>query len=144
MAKLEISGFDDLNAALERIGTIPQPVTVKALDAMAAVAAKKIKASGESMGVRDPESSVHVLDVIKPTKAKTTVDGGYEDITFSGTRMRSGKRVRNAEIAFVNEYGTRHQLARPFIGQAMTQNEAAIAAPGAEIIGDWIEKEFSK
>lgn len=144
MATLEIEGFDELNEALRRIGTIPEAVTVKALDAMAQVAAAKIKASGESMGVRDPESSVHVLDVIKPTKAKKTPEGGYEDITFSGTRRRSGKRVRNAEIAFVNEYGTRNQRARPFIGQAMTQNEAAIAAPGAEIIGDWIEHEFSK
>ena len=144
MARLEIDGFDELNAALARIGTIPEAVTVKALDAMAAVAAAKIKASGESMGVRDPESNVHVLDTIKTTKAKKTAAGGYEDVTFAGTRARSGKRVRNAEIAFVNEYGTRHQRARPFIGQAMTQNEAAIAAPGAEILGDWIEKEFQK
>lgn len=144
MATLELEGFDELNKALQRVGNIPASVTVKALDAMAQVAAAKIKASGESMGVRDPESTVHVLDVIKPTKAKKTQSGGYEDITFAGTRQRSGKRVRNAEIAFVNEYGTRHQRARPFIGQAMTQNEAAIAAPGAEIIGDWIENEFSK
>ena len=144
MARLELDGFDDLNAALNRIGTIPEPVTVKALDAMAAVAAAKIRASGESMGVRDPESPVHILDVIKPTKPKTDADGGYVDITFAGTRLRSGKRVRNAEIAFINEYGSRHQQARPFIGQAMTHNEAAIAAPGAEIIGDWIEKEFSE
>lgn len=144
MARLEMSGFDELNDAFARIADIPEDVTVRALDSMAQVAAVKIKASGESMGVRDPESTVHILDVIKRGKAKTTAEGGYEDITFAGTRQRAGKRVRNAEIAFVNEYGTRHQQARPFISQAMQQNEAAIAAPGAEIIGDWIETNFQK
>ena len=144
MARLEMSGFDELDDAFARIADIPEDVTVRALDSMAQVAAVKIKASGESMGVRDPESTVHILDVIKRGKAKTTAEGGYEDITFAGTRQRAGKRVRNAEIAFVNEYGTRHQQARPFISQAMQQNEAAIAAPGAEIIGDWIETNFQK
>ena len=144
MARLELDGFDELNAALQRIGSIPEPVAAQALDAMAAVAKNKIRDRGESLGMRDPESDVHILDVITTTKAKKTKSGGFEDITFAGTRRRSGKRVRNAEIAFVNEYGTRTQQARPFISPAMTQNEAAIAAPGAEIIGDWIEKEFQK
>lgn len=144
MATLELLGFEDLDDAFRRIADIPDEVTVSALDAMAPVAAEKIKQSGEAMGVRDPESDVHILDKIKTGKAKITADGGYEDITFSGTRRRGNTRTRNAEIAFVNEYGKRGQPARPFIGKAMTQNEDTIAAPGEKIVGDWIEKEYSK
>lgn len=144
MASLELVGFDDLDAAFNRISDIPDEVTSTALTEMAKVAAVKIRAQGESMGVRDPESTVHILDKIKPKKPKITDSGGYADITFSGTRMRGSKRVRNAEIAFVNEYGSRHQEPRPFIGTAMTRNEEQIAAPGTEIIGEWIEKEFEK
>ena len=67
---------------------------------------------------------------------KLTADGGHQDITFSGTRPRGNKRVRNAEIAFINEYGRRGQPARPFIGKAMTANEEKIADAGADIQSD--------
>ena len=144
MATLELLGFDGLDDAFRRISDIPDDVTTSALDAMAKIAADKIKASGESMGVRDPESVVHILDKIKPAKAKISSRGGYEDITFSGSRVRGRTRTRNAEIAFINEYGKRGQPARPFIGKAMTQNEEQISAPGEKIVGDWIEKEFAK
>jgi hypothetical protein len=144
MATLELLGFEDLNDAFRRISEIPPAVTSQALDAMAGVAAEKIRQRGITMGVYDPESDVHILDKIKPAKAKISDRGGYEDITFSGTRTRGQTRTRNAEIAFVNEYGKRGQPARPFIGRAMAQNEEQISAAGENIVGDWIEKEFQK
>ena len=142
MASLELYGFDGLQDALARIGDIPFDVIEEALDGMADVAADKIRSTGETMGVRDPESDVHILDKIKRGKAKKTDDGGYADITFAGSRTRNGTTTRNAEIAFVNEYGKRGQAARPFIGLAMTQNEKTIQDPAEEVIGDWIEKTF--
>ena len=144
MAKLELYGFDDLNAAFDRIGNIPFEVTEDALDAMAEVAVDKIRSTGESMGVRDPESDVHILDKIKRRKAKQTQEGGYENITFEGSRTRDNTKTRNAEIAFVNEYGKRTQPARPFIRQALSAHEDEIYAPGEKIVGDWIEDEWSK
>ena len=144
MASLELEGFDSLEDAFRRISEIPFEVTEDALDGMAEVAAAKIRSSGEAMGVRDPESDVHILDKIKITKAKKTQSGGYEAITFSGSRTRGKAKTRNAEIAFVNEYGKRGQRARPFIGTAMKQFEDAIFAPAEKIIGDWIEKTFTK
>ena len=144
MATLELLGFEDLDDAFRRISNIPDDVKADALDAMAKVAAEKIKASGEAMGVRDPESDEHILDKITRNKAQTSWSGGYEDITFSGSRTRGNTRTRNAEIAFINEYGDRKQDARPFIGKAMTQYEEQIAAPGEKIVGDWIENEFEK
>ena len=144
MARLETFGFEDLDDAFRRIADIPDSVTADALDAMAEVAKAAVKAQGDAMGVRDPESTVHILDKISTTKAKITDSGGYEDVTFSGSRLRGNTRTRNAEIAFVNEYGKRGQPARPFIGTAMTKNENAISAPGEKVLGDWIEKEFTR
>lgn len=144
MATLEIYGMDDLDAAFNRIKNIPEAVTTRALNEMADIAATAIRRSGEAMGVRDPESEVHILDKIVKRKAKITRDGGYVDISFSGTRTRGKNKTRNAEIAFVNEYGKRGQPARPFIGQAMNQNEEKIAAAGGDVLGDWIEKEYVK
>ena len=144
MATLELQGFEDLEDAMRRIAEIPFPVTEEALDAMASVAAEKIRSTGESMGVRDPESDVHILDQITKAKTKQTASGGYADITFRDSRTRNGIRTRNAEIAFINEYGKRSQPARPFIGRAMTQNEDLIQNAGEKVIGEWIEKEFTR
>ena len=142
MATLELYGFEDLQDALSRLGELPFDVMEDALDGMAEIAASKIRAQGESMGVRDPESDVHILDKIKRGKAKKTDDGGYADITFTGSRTRNGNTTRNAEIAFVNEYGKRGQAARPFIGLAMTQNENSIQDAAEKVIVDCIEKTF--
>ena len=109
---------------------------------METLAAEKIRSSGEAYGVRDPESTVHVLDSIKMNKPKKTDTGGYADITFSGTRTRHGKQTRQAEIAFINEYGKRNQQSRPFVGEAMDKNADAIAKAGAEIILGWTENKF--
>ncbi len=144
MATLELQGFEDLEDAMRRIAEIPFAVTEEALGAMAEVAADKIRSTGESMGVRDPESEVHILDQITQAKPKQTVSGGYADITFKGSRLRHGTRTRNAEIAFINEYGKRGQQARPFIGRAMTENEDAIQDAGEKVIGEWIESSFAK
>lgn len=148
MASFEITGLDELNAAFNRVmGGIPDEVTAEAVTAMAEVAKEKIRESGLSMGVRDPESGVHILDKIKLSKPKISSTGGYVDVYFSGTRKSSPEskaRVKNTVIAFENEYGNRQQQARPFVGNAMVKNEEAIVAPGAQIIGDWMENEFLK
>ena len=144
MAKLEISGMDDLNAAFGRIKAIPHDVTSRALASMADIAAREIRLSGESMGVRDPESDVHILDRIKPRKPKKTAEGGYEMISFTGTRRRGNTTTRNAEIAFVNEYGKQGQPARPFIGTAMNRSADRIQDQAEKVIGDWIENEFNQ
>lgn len=142
MPRLDLSGFDELTAAFSKISNVPEDVQMKALTAMEEVAASKIKASGEAYGVRDPESPVHVLDSIKVNKPKKTESGGYADVTFSGTRTRHGKQYRNAEIAFINEYGKTNQQARPFVGEAMNKNADAIAEAGAKVLFDWTEKNF--
>jgi len=144
MARLEIEGMDDLSAAFGRLKAVPPDIKTRALSEMADVAAAGIRRSGEAMGVRDPESEVHILDKISKAKPKLSDTGGYQDITFSGTRRRGSTTTRNAEIAFINEYGKRGQTARPFIGQAMTANEEKIAAAGGDVLGDWIENEFAK
>ena len=140
MAQIRLDGLDAVDAMFKDIGEIPFDVTAEALDAMATVAEKKVRASGEAMGVRDPESSVHILDKITHTRPKKTDSGGYSDVTFSGTRTRGRTRTRNAEIAFINEYGKRNQPARPLIRTAAETGGDQIAEPGEKIVGDWFEK----
>ena len=148
MADVVLTGFDELQDAFKAISAVPFTVTRRALDSMAEVAEEKIRATGESMGVRDPDPDVqeHILDRISHSKPKQTEDGGKAFITFLGSRLRGNTVTRNAAIAYINEYGAprRGISARPFISTGMTKNDKEISAPAEEIIGGWIEKTFSK
>ena len=140
MAQISLDGLDEIDRMFQKLGEIPFDVTAEALDAMAEAAEDQVRKAGQAMGVRDPESRVHILDKVTHTKPKKTDAGGYSDVTFSGTRTRGPTKTRNAEIAFINEYGKRGQAPRPFIKQAAEQGADAIAKPGEKIIGDWFEK----
>ena len=142
MAEFTISGLDELIAAFSKASDVPDIVKEKALLAMAEVALAKEKSVGEAKGIRDPESNVHILDSFKITKPKLTDDGGSVDITFAGTRTRNGRKTRNAEIAFINEYGANKRgiPARPFISVALSEAEQKINDAGANVIHDWVEK----
>lgn len=140
MASVTAEGFDEIGKMLQELGDIPFEVITEALDDMAAVAETKLRATGESMGIRDPESQVHILDRITHTKPKQTDSGGRCAVTFSGTRTRGRTKTRNAEIAFVNEYGKRGQTPRPFIRVTAEASADAIAAPGEKVIGAYWDK----
>ena len=140
MAQISLNGLDEIDKMLEHLSEVPFDVISDALNAMADVAEAQVRQTGQSMGVRDPESRVHILGKITHTKPKKSDAGGYSSVTFSGTRTRGRTKTRNAEIAFINEYGKRGQAPRPFIRQAAEQGADAIAKPGEEIIGDWFEK----
>lgn len=137
MARLKLEGFDEFGA---RLNELPDSVRTQALDAMAEAAEAAVKRTGETLGVRDPESSVHILDHITHSKPKKTETGGYSDVTFSGSRTRGRTKTRNAEIAFINEYGKRGQSPRPFIATAAEQYADHIAEPGEKIVADWFYK----
>lgn len=148
MADVVLTGFDELQDSFKAISTVPFAVTRRALDAMAAAAEESIRQTGESMGVRDEnnESGIHILDNISHSRPMQTEDGGKSFLTFTGSRKRGNTVTRNAEIAYVNEYGApkRGIDARPFILTAMTKDEDAITAPADEIIGGWIERTYLK
>lgn len=143
MATVEVSGFAELDALFKKLGDVPFDVTSEALEAMAEEGENAVRATGTAMGVHDPESSVHILDKVTHARPKQTDSGGVAYVTFSGSRTRGKTKTRNAEIAFVNEYGKEGQEARPFIRQAAEQYADRIAAPGERTVGDWWEKTFS-
>lgn len=143
MARLEVYGIDELDAAFRRLGDVPEAVTAAACTAGARVAAEKIRQKGEAKGIRSNKPK-HVLDSIKVGKFKKTDSGGYVDIRFAGTQKSSpgAKPVRNDLVAFENEYGNSHQEARPFVRPAMAEGEKEIVAPMADVISDWMEKSW--
>ena len=148
MANFVISGTEELFSLMDRVSEFPDDVVEEALAAMAETAAEKIRESGRSMGVYDPKSNVHILDNIAVSKPKRTDDGGSATVYFKGTRRSSenawASTRRNAEIAFINEYGTTDQNARPFIRSAIEKNGDEISDKGGDILIKWLEDSFGK
>jgi HK97 gp10 family phage protein len=145
MAILNVSGFDELCEAFKRLGNVPEEVTERACNAGAAVAVEKVRVYGNLKKIRSPEPRNHILDNIKPTKFKKTPSGGYTLVTFAGEQKSSpgAKPVKNTTVAFVNEYGTSHMAARPFVGPAVTEGADEIVKPMADVLGEWMEKTFT-
>lgn len=147
MADVILHGFDELQEGFKAIASIPLQVSKQAVQAMGDEACRAVKAEGEAMGVRDPDSDEHILDHIALSKPKKGRDGNVKAfVTFRGVRIRGKTKIWNAAIAYLNEYGApRRGIApKPFIMTAMARGEEQIAAPADEIIGGWIEKTFQR
>lgn len=141
MPAFSFYGTEDLAAAFKKMSNIPNDVKAKAMTAAGNIVAEEQRRVGEEKGIRDPESNAHILDKIKVNKPKIEENGASVTITFSGSRKRGRTSTRNAEIAFINEFGKRGQPARPFISVANKKAQERALDAAADVIHDYIEKQ---
>jgi hypothetical protein len=133
MADFKVEGLDLAQAELDKLAHLPAEGKKEILTAMASVAMEAQRREGLSMGVYDRENNgKHAIDSIGLTKPKITEDGGKISVTFKGSRTdkKHKKKVRHAEIMFVNEYGKRGQQPRPAIRTANAKAEERIQQAG--------------
>lgn len=133
MAQFKVDGVFDFEKLLNA-SVIPDAALYAAGDVVVK-AQRKTAASMLNKGY----STGLVAKTISKGKVSSGKDGKSIYITVKGSRTRGKMKkhtTRNAEIAFVNEYGKRGQPPRPFIQTANEQcrDEAIDAA----------EKEYNK
>ena len=130
MARVEFSGIDELSLSLKEVAELPDEVIDAMLDARADVIVEAQRESAKRMLV-GPYAKGDTARSIKKGKPKLRDGHRILYVTPTGSRKHSdgAKPTRNAEIAFVNEYGTRDIPARSFIRTANeTCADAAVAA----------------
>ena len=117
MASLSVDGAAALQLSHEQLASLPDSMLDEMLDAEAEVVERAQKNKGRSYGVYRTGMT---LESIKRGKKRKTKDGRAVEVAPQGKNARGS---RNAEIAFLNEYGVpkRGIAARPFIRDA---NEA--------------------
>jgi len=144
MATFNVEGIDELIEAFDSASKVPEEVKKIALKSMGGILEDAIRNEGRAKGVRDPESTTHVLDSITLNEPEITDDGGSIYVTFKGKRRDSKhkKPTRNAEIAFLNEFGVPERNIEPtnFIRDAVEKNADKVNEAGAKIIFTWQEK----
>ena len=120
-----MDGIDALMNDIQAVAELPGEVTDEILLAEAAVVERAQRKKAREYGVH--RSGV-TLESIGPTEPKSSGIGGASIYVYPQGVNADGNR--NAEVAFVNEYGKRGQPPRPFIKAANEEcaDEAVEAA----------------
>lgn len=140
MAQLEVNGLDGLLEDLEALAGLPDSVADGILEEEADVI---VQAQREEIGRqwKGPYSEGISAGAVKKGKVKEGRAGRSITVSPQGSRKRGGKSVRNAEIAFINEYGApgRGIAARPAIAAANAKAEEAAVEAGERVFNAYLE-----
>ena len=135
MAEFGVTGLDELMLSMQEIAQIPDDVD-EILNAQADVTVEAQKAAGRQMGVEDTGIT---LQKLKKGRVKLRKGQRVLYITPTGSRKRGKTRTRNAEIAFINEFGKKGQKARPFIKLGNEKSAEAATAAGFRVYDRWLK-----
>lgn len=94
--------------------------------------------TAQANGAKVPPTGISAKSIQKG-KVKKDRDGRSLSVYPRGTRKRGGQTTRNAEIAFINEYGKRGQPARPAIGTANKKKEEEAVAAGERVYNQFLD-----
>lgn len=140
MGRLTVNGLDALSDDFAALARLPDSVIEGMLNAEAdiIVAEQQRQVGTQWQGQYSEKISA---ESIKKGKVKKTKDGYYITISPQGTRKRGGRSTRNAEIAFINEYGApgRHIAARPAIDAANKKKEKEAADAGERVYNQFLD-----
>jgi HK97 gp10 family phage protein len=129
MGYASTSGLDELLSDFGAIAEIPDSVILDMLVAEAEIVAPAQAAEARAMGVFDTGKTADSITYDRALKVKDS----DKSISVYPKGIRSdGNRRSVAEVAFVNEFGTSSQPARPFINTANEKSaDAAVEAASA-------------
>ena len=134
MASLTVNGMDALLDDLDALANLPDSVIEEILEAEADVIVEAQRKTAREMGVYD--SGMTAASIKKGKVKKTGLDHSIT-VAPQGTNTRGD---RNAEVAFVNEYGKRGQPARPFTRTANERAEKDMVEAGEKKYHAYLDK----
>ena len=140
MGRLTVSGLDALSDDFAALARLPDKVIEGILEAEADVILPAQRAEIEKQwnGPKNLSTGMSAKS-IKKGKVKKDRDGRSLSIYPQGTRKRGGRTTRNAEIAFINEYGKRGQPARPAIDAANKKKEKEAIDAGERVYNQFLD-----
>lgn len=167
MAEFNFHGLDEIMLNIAEIASIPEEVQDEMITAQAQVTmeaqreeAKKLGmysgydrwnnlrdwANNQLPGQERSYSTGQLAKSIRIGKPKTKKGVRKLSIYFAGSRTRGGKRrwsapkkIKNSEIAFLNEYGTRTINARHFIWIANEKSANKATEAALEVYDRWLK-----
>ena len=133
MARFETDGLARLAVDYEELEHLPSNLLEDMLNAGAAVLERAQKAKGREYGVYRTGMTI---GSIKRGKVKTTADGRAIYIYPQGKNKQGN---RNADVAFINEFGKKGQTARPFIRGANESAAEETISKAEKVYDEWLK-----
>lgn len=145
MAEFVIDGLDGLMESLSQFEAMPDHVKDDILNAQADALIPELQERGRAYGVQDTGD---MLKKIKKGKIRQNKYCRYVVVAPRGTRTRktkSGKsqRIKNAEIGFLQNYGTRNQPARPFWTDTVEISAQTVFKAGEKVFDQYLADELN-
>lgn len=124
----------------EYIAEIPTSTLDEMLTAGADILEPEIRRNAETM-LNGAYSTGATARSVKRKEPETTDRGRRLIITFDGKRTdkHHPRGIRNAEVAFLNEYGARKIPARPFIKRAIEDRFNAVTDAVEKVFDEWFK-----
>lgn len=120
MADFNTIGFEEIEKELLRDSEKAKEMIPRMLKAGAEVLVEAQKKEAKNLEVEDSG------DLIRSIKASDAKESGLETVVVVSPTGKNHQGVRNAEVGFVNEYGTSKQAARPWMETANIKSENAV------------------
>lgn len=145
MAEFVIQGLDGLMKDLRSFEAMPDYVKDNILNAQADALIPEIQERGRAYGVED---TGEMLRKIKKSKIRENRYCRYITVAPRGTRTRKTKngkvqRIKNAEIAFYQNFGTRKQKALPFWTDTVEISAQTVFKAGEEVFEQYLRDELN-
>ena len=137
MGGFQVDGLSALSVSFDKMAAMPDDVIGAMLREGADVLAKAQQESADAFGLRDTGM---MIESIKPGRARRTPDGGDIAITPEGSRRRGKTTTRNAEIAYVNEYGKDGQPGTGFISKANFEHGPDAIEASDKVYQNWLDR----
>lgn len=141
MAKLTINdSLEEDKIKMDAMGQLPDSLFTDMLNAGADVVAR-VQREEVKKQWSGPCSEKISAESIKKGTVRKTKSGRTISVYPQGKRRRGKEDVRNAEIAFINEYGApkREIVARPAIRTANKKAEDAAIEAMEKVLDDYLE-----
>lgn len=139
MGKITVNGMDALIDDLADLAKLPDSVIEGILDAEADVIVEEQKKLGSKMW-KGPYETGETAASIKKSKVKKT---GLDRSISVYPQGKNSRGERNAEVAFVNEYGKstgRQKGGRPAIRTANKQAEKKMHEAGEKVFHAYLDQ----
>lgn len=147
MAKVEFKGIDEVELSFKELAALPDELIDEMLNARADVIVEAQRAEARKLGkeyrnkgqAKDYSTGLTARSI---QKGKVKVKDGQRVlyITPVGSRKRGKTVTRNAEIAFLNEFGTKTIQARHFLRKANEQSADAATAAEFEVYSQYLKE----
>lgn len=135
MGSLSVSGLDGLIDDLDELARLPDSVTDQILNAEADVIAAAQQAETAKQWKGQYWTGTTARSIKKGKVKKTGLD---KSITVAPTG-KNKRGTRNAEVAFINEYGKRGQPARPAMKTANERKEQEAVEAGEKVYHAYLD-----